>query len=192
MMKNKVKRYDGGGDVDPMEAANASAEAQEIMNSMGAGPKNEEMPKAEASPKATKSKVVTKEELEKSGLSLRDYLNKQQGLTRRGESTPASSPKPAPKAESKPAPKDVSDVTKMSLADRAKASRESARLGSGPTDTRPVGERIRSALAGKDRGGNSVDFVGAGMGMKRGGSVSSASRRADGIATKGKTRGKMC
>ena len=32
----------------------------------------------------------------------------------------------------------------------------------------------------------------AGQGMKRGGSVSSASRRADGIATKGKTRGKFC
>ena len=30
------------------------------------------------------------------------------------------------------------------------------------------------------------------LGMKKGGSVSSASKRADGIATKGKTRGKMC
>lgn len=29
-------------------------------------------------------------------------------------------------------------------------------------------------------------------GMKKGGSVSSASKRADGVATKGKTRGKMC
>lgn len=31
-----------------------------------------------------KPPIVTKEELEKSGLSLRDYMNKQQGLTRRG------------------------------------------------------------------------------------------------------------
>jgi len=30
------------------------------------------------------------------------------------------------------------------------------------------------------------------MSYKKGGSVSSASKRADGIATKGKTRGKMC
>ena len=30
------------------------------------------------------------------------------------------------------------------------------------------------------------------MGFKEGGKVSSASKRADGIATKGKTRGKMC
>jgi hypothetical protein len=36
-------------------------------------------------------------------------------------------------------------------------------------------------------------MVGAGpMPMKKGGSVGSASKRADGIATKGKTRGKMC
>jgi hypothetical protein len=64
------------------------------------------------------------------------------------------------------------DVTKMSLSERMKASRESARSGSGKTDTRSVSERLRSAF-----------------GMAKGGSASS---RADGIATKGKTRGKMC
>jgi hypothetical protein len=36
----------------------------------------------------TRNKVVTKEELTKSGLSLRDYMNKQQGLTRRKEVNP--------------------------------------------------------------------------------------------------------
>lgn len=45
---------------------------------------------ARTSPAAFKSKVVTKEELAKSGLSLRDYMNKQQGLTRRGGTTPAA------------------------------------------------------------------------------------------------------
>jgi hypothetical protein len=99
--------------------------------------------------------------------------------------TTKAAPKPAPKAESKPAPKAEpkpaakaaasNDVTKMSVADRAKASREKARAGSGTTDRRSVGERLKSAF-----------------GMKSGGSVGSASRRADGIATKGKTRGKMC
>jgi len=64
------------------------------------------------------------------------------------------------------------DVTKMSLSERMKASRESARSGSGATDTRSVSERLRSAF-----------------GMAKGGSASS---RADGIASKGKTRGKMC
>ena len=109
---------------------------------------------------------------------------------------PKAAPKPQPKAETKSTPKPKpaempTDVTKMSLADRAKASREKARSGSGTTDTRSVGERIRSALAGKDRGGNSVDFGGTGLGMKSGGKVT-ASNRADGIAQRGKTRGKMC
>jgi len=67
------------------------------------------------------------------------------------------------------------DVTKMSLADRAKRSREMARSGSGSTDTRSVSQRLRSA-----------------MGFKSGGQVSSASSRGDGIAQRGKTRGKMC
>lgn len=41
-------------------------------------------------PAAKKAPIVTKEELAKSGLSLRDYMNKQQGLTRRGESVKAA------------------------------------------------------------------------------------------------------
>ena len=99
-----------------------------------------------------------------------------------------ATPKAMPKAASKPAAKPVAkaeykpaikasempaDDTKMSVADRAKATRERARAGSGTTDRRSVGERLKSAF-----------------GMKSGGSVGSASRRADGIATKGKTRGK--
>ena len=39
---------------------------------------------------AFKPKTVTKEELAKSGMSLRDYMNKQQGLTRRKDATVAS------------------------------------------------------------------------------------------------------
>jgi hypothetical protein len=127
------------------------------------------------------------------------------GSSRTVKATPKAAPKATPKAEARDTGSDVArmanrakpaaastDVSKMSLAERAKASRENARAGSGSTDTRSVGERLRSAFAGKNRGGNSVDFGGSGLGMKSGGSVSSASRRADGIATKGKTRGKMC
>jgi len=49
-------------------------------------------------------------------------------------------------------------------------------------------EEAKAAAASQAAGTQAV----AGQGMKRGGSVSSASRRADGIATKGKTRGKLC
>jgi hypothetical protein len=95
--------------------------------------------------------------------------------------TVRATPKPARKAAPKATPKsearakaEPADETKMSLAERAKMSRERARAGSGSTDTRSVSDRIRSA-----------------MGMKSGGSVGSASRRADGCATKGKTKGTM-
>jgi len=74
------------------------------------------------------------------------------------------------------------DVTKLSLADRRKLSRENS-SGSGPTDTRSVNQRMRESF-GLKRGGKVKK-------MASGGSVSSASKRADGIATKGKTRGKM-
>ena len=71
------------------------------------------------------------------------------------------------------APRGKIDVTKYSLAERNKMKSDRA-----PTDYRPVNERFK-------RGG-------AVKGYASGGSVSSASKRADGIATKGKTRGKIC
>jgi len=74
----------------------------------------------------------------------------------------------------KPAPAAKPDETKMSLSERIKMSRERAREGT-KTDTRSVSERLRSAF-----------------GMASGGKVSSASSRGDGIATKGKTRGRLC
>jgi hypothetical protein len=69
------------------------------------------------------------------------------------------------------------DVSKMSANDRMKRSIEtnlaSARKGSGSTDKRSANDRIKAAL-----------------GMKSGGMT--ASNRGDGIAQRGKTRGKMC
>jgi hypothetical protein len=102
------------------------------------------------------------------------------GTSETVRATPKATPKAAPKAASKPAAKAApkaeskaapADKTKMSLAERAKLSRESARSGSGSTDTRSVSQRLRSAF-----------------GMKNGGSASS---RADGIAQRGKTKGRM-
>ena len=94
-------------------------------------------------------------------------------------------PKAMPKAAPAPAPKaSPVDETKLSLSDRFKLSRDRSRSGSGPTDTRSVSQRLRSAF-GMKKGGEAKK-------MASGGSTSSASKRADGIATKGKTRGKMC
>lgn len=64
-----------------------------------------------------------------------------------------------------------------------------AKAGSGSTTLSSIGDRLRSAFSsGKKSSGNSVDFGGTGLGMAKGGSASS---RADGIASRGKTRGKM-
>lgn len=43
-------------------------------------------PAVTANPKPSKNRVVSKKELEESGLSLRDFLNRERGLTRRGMS----------------------------------------------------------------------------------------------------------
>ena len=136
------RRYDDGGEIDAMEEAN----------------KREDM-------------VLKNPNAKEYGESGTSYTTKAE---------PKTKPKTKPKAERRgfdePNFKEVFyrpvDKTKMSVSDRAKANRESARSGSSTTDKRSVNERIRSA-----------------MGMKNGGSASS---RADGIATKGKTRGKMC
>jgi hypothetical protein len=153
------KRYEDGGDIDAMEEADKAYRANKRpLKEMGDASAAEEAGQfgdagSSRTVKATPKKAAPK---------------------------PAAkaAPKPVAKSEYKPAIKASempADDTKMSVTDRAKASRERARAGSGTTDRRSVGERLKSAF-----------------GMKSGGSVGSASRRADGIATKGKTRGKMC
>jgi outer membrane biosynthesis protein TonB len=98
---------------------------------------------------------------------------------------PKAMPKPAAKTESAPAAKTAPvDETKLSLSDRMKLSRDRAKAGS-TTDTRSVSQRLRAAF-GMKKGGATKKMASGGM------TSSSASKRADGIAVKGKTRGKMC
>ena len=142
------KRYDEGGEVDAMEAANKSEEAMNIADSMSRG--------AAGTSETVKAKP---------------------------KAMPKPAPKPAAKTESAPAPKAAPvDETKLSLSDRMKMSRDRARSGS-TTDTRSVSQRIREKFGFKKGGATK---------MASGGMTSSASKRADGIAVKGKTRGKMC
>ena len=149
----KMKRYNGEDDQvtsdTAEEMANSSTEAQDIANEA----KGDAMLKSmrdEAAKARPKPKAMAKA-MAKTTPKTSDYSNE-------GRSTPAPAAKP--------------DVTKMSLSERMKASRENARSGVGTTDTRSVGERLRSSF-----------------GMAKGGTASS---RADGIASRGKTRGKMC
>ena len=147
------KRYDEGGEVDAMEAANASEASKNIAD------------------EAAGEAILVR---------MRDEAAKP-------KPKPKAMAKPAPKAAPAPAPASKAspvDETKLSLSDRFKLSRERSRSGSGPTDTRSVSQRLRSAF-GMKKGGETKKMASGGM-------TSSASKRADGIATKGKTRGKMC
>ena len=106
-----------------------------------------------------KTPIVTKEQL--GDMELRDYLNKQRGLTRRGESSSGRKPS-------------VSQATLNSAKSQEIIDRMAKR-------TRPYM---------KDEAGGDMKRGGAVKKMASGGLT--ASRRGDGIAQRGKTRGKMC
>jgi hypothetical protein len=117
--------------------------------------------------KAEKAKVVTKAELEKSGMSLRDYLNKQQGLTRR-ESAKES----------------VKESVKAAVPDAEilEAKRVARYTPPGSAPKQSMGRQRQPFMPGE------VDNTFPGAKFKDGGKVRSASARADGIAIRGKTR----
>lgn len=202
----KMKRYDG---ID-----GSMVDGKDYGGSSGTG---EYAP----APAAKKQRVVTKDELAKSGLSLRDFLNKERGLTRRGESaapmsppvpaevTQTSAPAPAPvSAPSAPAAKgdtyrtlsgevktkkSAADLDAENAARRARVAETVGDVGSSIgsllsrakqnyESTRPVDKKTERERAQAMSRGN----------LAKGGSVSKASSRADGIAQRGKTRGKMC
>jgi hypothetical protein len=132
-------------------------------------------------PVAKKPAIVTKEQLAKSGYdNLRDYLNAQQGLTRRKDMTEKA---PA-KMEEKPAAKTGS------IMDKSPAERDAMiKLGL----QRQEAERAMKEFKAKKASG----YAKGGMtGMKSVKKMASggmtASSRGDGIAQRGKTRGKMC
>lgn len=139
-----------------------------------------------AMPTPRKNKVVTKEELEKSGMSLRDYLNAKQGLTRRKEkdSTPKLIDPSNIKSDRRFDDEGLIDPSNIKSGRRDFEESQKTTASKSPKGQ----DRILKGIT-KNAGENK--FMGS-VKMASGGSVSSASRRADGIATKGKTRGKIC
>ena len=178
MATRKMKRYEEGGDIDEMEEANNRAEMT---------PRRVSLP-----PRALKEMgdASAAEEAGQFG---------EPGTSRVVKATPKAAPK-TPKAQ----PRDTgSDMARMLARfpkpalraetndDRAKAfvaKRAAARAEAAAADKSPKGQdRI---LTGIKKKSDVNKFMGS-TGMKSGGSVSSASKRADGCAIKGKTRGKM-
>ena len=127
----------------------------------------ESAPKRQDSVK-TKPSVVTKEQLAKSGFdNLRDYMNAQKGLKRRGSSTTTTETKPvAIKPTAKPADKPAG---LMATADKPADKPASKPAGRGVTRNSSPGffERIRA------RGEKDL----AERGMKKGGSINGIAKR---------------
>ena len=131
-----------------------------------------------------KERIVSKKELEESGLSLRDFLNKEKGLTRK-----------APEGIKREyRPRDAADQeTKKAMSAEAGMSRGTRNFaGAGRGES---GGASADALARFNAGKEGYDE--AGTPYKKGGKVKkmasggSASSRADGCAIKGKTKGRM-
>ena len=121
--------------------------------------------------------MVYTQEIEKfNGMSLRDYLNKQRGLTRRKEKDPTAGDSPDKAAQ------EAADSIDATIGMRAPRYTPP---GSAPKQTT---QKPKPKVFMPSKPDNSF----SGSKFAKGGSVSSASKRADGIATKGKTRCKIC
>jgi hypothetical protein len=191
MAKSKVKRYANEGyvyeDDTPEEVANRSENAQSIMNEA----KGDTMLKAMRD-EAAKPKMVTKEELAKSGLSLRDYMNKQQGLSRRGESTSKSAPDTGDETSRLAARMPKPQLKYQSLQDReneAEAKRRAEGRTFYGTNKMKMSEREERKPLPLKSTKFETGYTGMGsLKFSKGGSA--ASKRADGIAMRGHTKGK--
>ena len=207
MAKHKVKRYDG-------EEGSVVTEKRVDINNPGAykmperrksdeeiedsfsketepGSATPSIPEKSVSSEKTinydsdKPKIVTKEELAKSGLTLREYMNKQQGLKPRGGSASTTT-----KAKMNTGMADR-------MVDRAYENLKDADKkppGKGYEESKAKYEAYRNDPSPLDNIRTSAKNIGKKLGISgyaKGGMPSSASKRADGIAQRGKTRGKM-
>ena len=138
-----------------------------------------------------KQRVVSKKELEDSGLSLRDFLNKERGLTRRKDKAEKSE---LGEEMGVPMTRDESASARRSLGSNSAEEAKMDKLN------RSYGSRSSSKLSDVVRPGTNTNYENkevSDMSMKRGGAVKkmasggSASKRADGCAVKGKTKGRM-
>jgi hypothetical protein len=126
--------------------------------------------------------IVTKEELKKSGMSLRDFLNKERGLTRRKDAPAKAAPKVAPKkAMTAPmqAPAVRADPMGDAARDRAIMTDEARKRASapftkseldGPSDAEVRYAKDKTAKAQEEKYGSGLKMGGKVKGYKSGGS----------------------
>jgi hypothetical protein len=162
-----------------------------------------DMPKPAVTGRAApKQRVVSKKELEESGLSLRDFLNRERGLTRRGMSV-ADAKKQLNLGE-RPSAKSVADAkAQLGMDDSTALDRNYVRRdmkdrmdvvdretqGDFLTAMKQKPRRTPEPLTSTRKPGTRVNYENADATsetFKKGGMT--ASKRADGCAVRGKTR----
>ena len=210
-MKRKTKRFEAGGlnpyqgdDVDYFSGARNASGAISRNDQVDERDRREmamaEMAKTRP---AAKAPIVTKDQMKKAGFdNLRDYLNAQRGLTRRGATA-------QPKMGMGPSGQ---DIDRMEAALKASNVRDERRAYEQDKDAAAASKRAAAAAkeresymkeqarkkedtqTGSQRLARKAEAFRTRMreqatGMKSGGKV--ASKRADGIAQRGKTRGRI-
>jgi len=115
-----------------------------------------------------KNRIVTKEEMKKAGFdNLRDFLNAERGLKRKDAGP--------------------SEATVARIDRKAKEELK----GPSEADIDRLSKKFDRPSFADLKGKTMKEKMSAMKGMKKGGVVSSASKRADGIAIRGKTKGRM-
>lgn len=199
-MKKRTKRFDEGGiteganpniDEDTRARAMASVAGGEDVDAQSRGEEILKGIRDKAAAPAAKPRVVSKEELAKSGMTLRDFLNKERGLTRRGGPAPTPA---APVPTARPTTPPVADAKTAAKYETPydRMNRKNAEESSAKAETAAETERLRKRSPAPGRGvfkTSEQKFMGSGY--SKGGSVSKASSRGDGIAQRGKTKGRM-
>ena len=190
-MKRKAKRFSAGGDYESTDDYKNLISAQERedverINSDSA----KTLPSKPAEPMKMASFGEAFKEARGRGDKTFEYMGKKYttemaGAKKAAPSKPASTgPKAGSYGEAAKSSRTLGDVIKSDAskqADYRKSIAEGKEKSLG-TKLQEFGSRFKRALTtGRPQG----------EGMKKGGSVGSASRRADGCATKGKTRGRI-
>jgi hypothetical protein len=168
MNKNKMKRYEEGGDIDEMEAANERTERMLMPNERGAAGTSETVFASDKPKPKAKAKAVTK-----SAPKARDTGDEVDRLANRYK---------------KPAPRYETPYDRMNRSNRESGTDFDSMVGKLKDRITGASDRGQDRiLTGIKKKSDENKFMGS-TGMKSGGKVSSASKRADGCAIRGKTR----
>lgn len=184
MATRKIKRFTTGGVTDDdLEAANASEDPIATLNKRKGWTDTEE-----ETPTVTKKQSFKEAfaENRKAGNKTFEWEGKKYTTEMAGEKKATPKTEAAPKPAAKPAAKYETPYDRM--------NRENRETSQSRADTRAETERLakRNPSPGRWKFDSSKVNPKTLLPLKKGGVVgSSASRRADGIATKGKTKGRM-